>query len=168
MASLTDLRPLTWQDVLDDPSLQDLPYKIELNSRGYIEMSPATNLHGLYQVRIGDLLRDLTTDGKRLVECSVETRDGVKVADVAWLSNPFHAQFGLSTPYPQAPELCVEIISPSNTPQAIAEKIELYLEQGAVEVWTCDLQGQVRFYGAAGMLEQSVLVQGFPSTVTLE
>jgi hypothetical protein len=55
MAATTDTRPLTWQDVINDPSLQDLPYKIELNKRGNIEMSPATNLHGLYQVSIGDL-----------------------------------------------------------------------------------------------------------------
>jgi Uma2 family endonuclease len=80
------------------------------------------------------LLRDHAPAGRRITECSVETRDGVKVADVAWLSKAFFTQFGNVTPYPQAPEICVEIISPSNTPQAILEKIELYLEQGAVGV----------------------------------
>jgi Uma2 family endonuclease len=168
MAATTDTRPLTWQDVINDPSLQDLPYKIELNKRGNIEMSPATNLHGLYQVSIGDLLRDHAPIGRRITECSVETRDGVKVADVAWLSKAFFAQFGNVTPYPQAPEICVEIISPSNTPQAILEKIELYLERGAVEVWTCDLQGSVQYFNNDGSLEQSGLVPGFPNTITLE
>jgi hypothetical protein len=31
---------LRWAEVVRDPSLQDLPYKIELNARGKIEMSP--------------------------------------------------------------------------------------------------------------------------------
>ena len=184
MAAVTDTRPLTWQDVINDPSLQDLPYKIELNKRGNIEMSPATNLHGLYQVSIGDLLRDHAPAGRRITECSVETRDGVKVADVAWLSKAFFAQFGNVTPYPQAPEICVEIIrhyqkvetwlhqdfdiKTRNTPQAILEKIELYLGQGAVEVWTCNLQGSVKFFNNDGSLEQSGLVPGFPNTITLE
>ena len=39
MARLYD----TDRGVRRDPSLRDLPYKIELNSRGKIEMSPASN-----------------------------------------------------------------------------------------------------------------------------
>jgi len=33
---------LRWAEVMRDPSLQNLPYKIELNARGKIEMSPAS------------------------------------------------------------------------------------------------------------------------------
>ena len=40
---------LRWAQVVRDPSLQDLPYKIELNARGKIEMSPASNRHVLLQ-----------------------------------------------------------------------------------------------------------------------
>ena len=36
---------LRWAEVMRDPTLQDLPYKIELNVRGKIEMSPAWKLH---------------------------------------------------------------------------------------------------------------------------
>lgn len=164
----TPIKPLTWQDVLNDPSLQDLPYKIELNERGEIVMSPATNLHGLYQIEIADLLKTLTNSGKRISECSVQTRKGVKVADVAWLSREFVALNGLDTPYDRAPDVCVEIISPSNTKAATREKIRLYLERGAREVWTCDLEGNVRFYGVDGTLEQSAVVPGFPVKVSLE
>jgi Uma2 family endonuclease len=165
---LSPTRPLTWQDVLDDPSLQDLPYKIELNERGEIVMSPATNLHGLYQSEINILLRAILSEGRCITECSVQTRKGVKVADVAWLSKEFIAQHGFDTPYDRAPDVCVEIISPSNSKTAIREKIKLYLERGAKEVWTCDLEGNVRFYGADGNLERSEVVTKFPARVTLE
>ena len=32
-----------WDEALHDPSLQDLPYKIEINAWGKVEMSPASN-----------------------------------------------------------------------------------------------------------------------------
>ncbi len=39
---------MTWQEVIQHPSLQDLPFKIELNAQGVIEMSPATNTGMVY------------------------------------------------------------------------------------------------------------------------
>jgi Uma2 family endonuclease len=165
---LTDQRPITWQDVLDDPSLKNLPYKIELNRRGQIEMSPATNLHNIYQIAITDLLLEFAAHGKRFQECSIETSNGVRVADAVWLSKEFLALHGRVTPYTRAPEICIEIISPSNTSEEMLEKIGLYLERGALEVWTCNLQGEIKFFDANGTLERSKLVPGFPTMVTLE
>ena len=43
---------LRWDEVLKDPSLQDLPYKIELNAWGNVEMSPASNRHGRLQISL--------------------------------------------------------------------------------------------------------------------
>ena len=31
-----------WQEMQEDPTLRDLPYKIELNAWGKVEMSPAS------------------------------------------------------------------------------------------------------------------------------
>jgi hypothetical protein len=42
-----------WDEALREPSLQDLPYKIELNSWGKLEMSPASNRHGAVAVAAG-------------------------------------------------------------------------------------------------------------------
>jgi len=67
-------------DVLNDESLRDLPYKIELNEYRKIEMSPASNQHGLYQAEITQLLTKLPS-GKVITECSIQTSQGVKVAD---------------------------------------------------------------------------------------
>ncbi len=53
--------------------------------------------------------------GKIIMECSIDTADGVKVADVAWASDEFILENGYQTPYLKAPEICVEIVSPSNT-----------------------------------------------------
>ena len=125
---------MTWQEVIDSPYLQNLPFKIELSKWGKVEMSPESNLHGMRQVEISSELRK-KRGGVVVSNCSIQTDDGVRVADVAWISNALYAQFGTLTPYPQAPELCVEIMSPSNTWAEMHMKAGLYLKAGAKEVW---------------------------------
>lgn len=125
---------LTWADVMANPFLKDLPFKIELNKWGRIEMSPASNENGRIQYNIGKEL-DQRPGGSVVVECSIATSDGVRVADVAWVSDARLAGFGNATPYPQAPEICVEVMSPSNTWGEMHMKAGLYLQAGAEEVW---------------------------------
>jgi Uma2 family endonuclease len=134
---------MTWADVMANPFLKDLPFKIELNKWGKIEMSPASNQHGMLQYAVGKEL-DQRPGGRVLVECSIATTDGVRVADVAWVSDARLAQLGDVTPYPQAPEVCVEIMSPSNSWGEMHMKAGLYLQAGAEEVWVVGLDGQRR------------------------
>jgi Uma2 family endonuclease len=103
---------LRWAEVARDPALRDLPYKIELNLYGKIEMSPANNRHARLQGYVaGEFARQLA-NGEVLTECPVLTGIGVRVPDVAWASSGFLAAHGETTPFPQAPEICVEIVSP--------------------------------------------------------
>ena len=132
---------MTWQEVIDNPYLQNLPFKIELSKWGKVEMSPASNLHGRRQVEISSELSK-KRGGVVIAECSIQTDDGVRVADVAWISDALYAQFGTQTPYPQAPEVCVEIMSPSNTWAEMHMKAAPYLKAGAKEVWIEPLEGK--------------------------
>jgi hypothetical protein len=43
---------LRWAQVCNDPLLQDLPAKIELNALGVIASSPAGNRHGIRQAAV--------------------------------------------------------------------------------------------------------------------
>jgi Uma2 family endonuclease len=156
---------MTWQEICDDPSLQDLPYKIETNEYGQIVLSPASNQHSYYQGRILNLLNDHLEQGKVLPECSVETTKGVKVPDVVWFSDYFFNHHGFTTPYPAAPELCVEVVSPSNSDREIQEKTALYFASGAREVWTCDSFGNLDFYDEHGSIPSSTLFPSFPEKV---
>jgi antitoxin component YwqK of YwqJK toxin-antitoxin module len=45
------------------------------------------------------------------------------------------------------------------------EKRELYFENGAIEVWICNENGDISFYNSEGKLEQSVLFSKFPQKV---
>jgi Uma2 family endonuclease len=145
---------MTWTDVLTDESLQDLPYKIELNEWGEIVMSPAANWHGNFQYRIGRQLEKQLGD-TILLECSITTALGVKVADVAWCSSEFLAQYGYETPYPRAPELCIEVVSPSNSRKQMREKMKLYFAAGARECWLVWQSGEVEIFDETGQIAQS-------------
>ena len=159
---------MNWQDVLTDKSLQNLPYKIELNKTGRIEMSPATNWHAYWQYEIAGILREqLRSKGMGFTEASIDTLEGVKVADVAWMSNQFYKLHKHQTPFLEAPEICVEIVSPSNTQEEMLEKQQLYFERGASEVWFCTLKGQMQFFDKDGKLEYSALVKNFPQKLEI-
>ena len=54
-----------WYEVLGDASLRNLPYKIELNAWGKVEMSPASVNHGRLQLALGAELRQQFQDGSR-------------------------------------------------------------------------------------------------------
>lgn len=157
---------MDWQEVCDEPTLRNLPFKIELNRFGKVVMSPASNWRGILQMRIGRNLVEKTTGGEVISECSVETSDGIKVADVAWGSDSFLADNGTTTPYHAAPEICVEILSPSNSEEEMQLKRALYFEAGAKEVWECDEDGVMAFHIATGGAGSSSLAPGFPGRVS--
>jgi Uma2 family endonuclease len=124
-----------WLQMIEDPLLAAIPYKVELNEKGAIEVSPASNRHGMLQAFIAGELRRLRPDGTTFTECSIETQIGVRVPDAAWASQSFIARHRLTTPFANAPEICIEVLSPSNTVAAMNEKVAAYLEAGAIEVW---------------------------------
>ena len=102
---------MTWDEITCNPLLRNLPFKVETNRFGQIVMTEKTNAQGAAQFAIGRAIDRSKNGGRIIFGCSIMTSDGVKVASVAWLSNQFVAQHGYSTPYPKAPELCVEIVS---------------------------------------------------------
>jgi Uma2 family endonuclease len=158
---------MKWADVLQDKSLQDLPYKIETNQFGQIVMSPASPLQGMIQAEIVFLIKSLSSTGRAISECPVETNDGVKVPDVAWASDELRKQYRGDVSFAVAPEICVEICSPSNSSAEILQKTALYFLHGAHEVWTCDLAGQVRFFTPEGEQPRSALFPAFPTQINV-
>lgn len=153
---------MNWSDVLADPSLQHLPYKIELDEWGRIVMSPASNRHGRLQGRLANHLGRFFNEDEVITGCSVATSAGVRVADVAWTSPAFRARRGDETPFSAAPDLCIEIVSPSNSRIMMQEKIGLYLGAGAREVWLVQEDGRVSVYGPDGPRSDSLFGIALP------
>ncbi len=146
---------MEWPEVINNPILKDLPFKIELNKFGKILMSPASNQHGRIQSRMAANLINKLPSGEVITECSIQTPEGVKVADVAWASNEFINTFAYETPYPKAPEICIEIVSPSNSKAEISEMVNLYLAKGAQEVWVVYEDSRILTFAHTGEIEKS-------------
>jgi Uma2 family endonuclease len=128
-------------------------------------IAPTSNLHGNLQIKIAMKLMQLLNEGEVSANVSIQTSNGVKVADVAWASADFISQHGFETPYSMAPEICVEIIFPGNTKEEMAEKRELYLAKGAKEVWFCEESGEMVFFTYDGRLAASKIYPDFPANI---
>jgi Uma2 family endonuclease len=151
-----------WDELVRDPSLRDLPYKVETNSRGQIVLTPHKAEHSDLQEDIQNLLRTYAPGGRQPPEYPITTSDGVKKADVVWMSSERRAEMRKTGDPPTlAPEICVEVLSPNNRWANIKEKIDLYREAGAEEVWVVDTERRVRFFGAEEM-EASAFVPDAP------
>ncbi len=155
---------MQWQEVCEHPSLQNLPFKIELNEKGQILMSPVKVYHSAFQGKISRLLPE---NGMALPECAIATTKGTKVADIAWCSEQRFNLIKHEAECSIAPEVCIEVVSSSNTKLEMEEKRGLYFSAGAVEVWICNENGVINFFDAGGQLEKSNLIPEFPSVVRL-
>jgi len=143
-----------YRGLCEDLRFANLPGKIELDVWGRILMSPASNYHSAVQTALSGKLAAL--GGRAFVEASVLTPTGVLVADVAWASDEFMRTHGFETPYTRAPELCVEVASPSNSRKELSEKVAAYLGAGAEEVWILYPQSKrCEFHGRQGLAQSS-------------
>jgi Uma2 family endonuclease len=157
-----------WRELARWPELARWQTKIETDRFGRIVMSPPPLYdHTRYVARIIKLLNQLLPGGEALAETPIVTLDGIKVADAAWISPEYGAQLESQHPVAleRAPEICVEVLSPSNTAAEMEEKRALYFEAGAAEVWICDLDGRMAFY-VPQLNKNSRLCVGFPTEIS--
>ena len=148
---------MRYRALCEDPMYADVPGKFELDVWGRVLMSPPpSNYHGALQFRLGQKLASLA--GQVLVEASVVTAKGVFVTDVAWASAQFIGRHKFETPFTSAPEICIEVVSPSNSVKELTDQRVAYLAAGAQEVWIVYPQSKrCEFYGPRGLLESSAV-----------
>lgn len=98
---------------------------------------------------------------------NIDTSEGTRAADVAAMSAEKRAQYRGVESLPCSPEICVEVLSDSNTDEEMVEKRRLFGERGCVEFWTCGPNGMMTFRHAADgtVLSQSKLCLEFPSAI---
>ena len=156
---------MQWQEVCENQTLKNLPFKIELNSQGKVLMAPVKVNHSILQGKIiGHLYQNLT-GGEALAGCAIKTKHGTKIADVAWATYDLLEKIENEIECSVAPEICIEVLSFSNTKREINEKKEIYFEQGAIEFWVCDSFGNISFFVKKGKIEHSNLAKSFPISI---
>jgi Uma2 family endonuclease len=154
-----------WHEIVNDPLLNDLPYKVKTNARGQILLSPHTLQHADAQGRLLDLLRTHTDEGRGFPKFPVCTEAGIKQIDVAWTDSDRISRIRDSGDPPTvAPNICIEVMSDANDWEEMHEKRALYREAGAEEVWIVDRDEQIHVF-RDDEREHSDLVHEFPSSL---
>jgi Uma2 family endonuclease len=140
-----------WDAACRDPELAKLSHKVELNEWGKVELTPpAPPIHGSVAFRVAQTLV-ATLGGDASVECPILTDIGVRVPDAVWVPEARRAELRSKQPLAVAPEICVEVLSPTNAPEELADKTRAYLLAGAQEVIWVDPESQrIRYFGADG------------------
>lgn len=143
-----------YRALCDDPLYTNVPGKIELDLWGRMVMSPPSAYHSLVQGRLCQRLAAL--GGETFAEAPIATVAGLFVADLAWASAQFMRAHAGETPLMRAPELCIEVVSPSNSRKELREKVDAYLAAGAEEVWIIYLATErCEFYSGQGPMPRS-------------
>ena len=162
---------MLWEALCVDPQLADLPYKVETNERGQLLMRPAGTSHSRWQARatrtLGSMVDAAGLGGEVLTECAVLTAQGIKVPDLAWISDQSWSGRTNQNLLMAAPEICIEVMSPSNTAAEMADKAALYFASGASEVWILDASGRMRFLQSQGVRTASNIIPSFPAVLAL-
>lgn len=129
--------------------------KQELVKGEIVTMPPPGFEHGDIQLTIGSLLKQFVRAqglGRVTVESGVKTEQGpdtVRGPDIAFWSKE---RLPLDQPRPKgypdvAPDLCAEVLSPSNRLGQIRDKIQEYFARGVRMVWIVDPEDHtVRVY----------------------
>jgi Uma2 family endonuclease len=166
----TEINLRRWAELLADGEMAKFEGRIETDRHGHALLSPLADVkHGNFQAELGCLLRTSFSIGRVFIECPISTADGVRVADVAWASPESVQELGDKVCFPRGPEIRVEIVSASNSRTEIKEKVALFFDAGAKEVWLCSESGLMTFFaaGTAQPMPASKLSPEFPAKVEL-
>jgi Uma2 family endonuclease len=156
--------------------------RVEIVQGEMIEMPPVGMLHHLVA---GNIYRALYSfvehhesgyvfmDGLLcLLDIQGEGIRGAVVPDVCFIVRERISRgYDLSRPFPGAPDLAVEVMSPSDSVEAVLAKVRLYLEKGSQQVWVVYpqqreihqyIQGEagVHTYSGTDVIDTSALFPG--------
>ena len=128
-------RLMTADELLDMP---DDGYRYELIRGELIRMSPTGNLHGKYTNRVDYSLTDFVEDNYLGEVYAAETgyildpdSHTVRAPDVSFISRERLEEIGETDRYfPAAPDLAVEVISPSDRYAEVEAKVLEWLDAG--------------------------------------
>jgi Uma2 family endonuclease len=123
--------------------LPDDDYKYELVEGGLIRMAPTGGEHGVLTVRLGRLLDEYVEAHDLGIVCGAETGfvlrrtpDTVRAPDAAFIAKDHMPASGVPKTYwPFAPDLAVEVVSPSDRFDEVQTKVAEYLTAGTRLVW---------------------------------
>ena len=120
--------------------LPDREFRFELRHGQTVEMPPAIHRHKFMQQPLLRLLSaSAGSAGEIVMEMAFRIGElNYRVADLAFVSRGLWDAIPQEGYLARAPELVMEVLSPSNTVAEMRDKRKLYLENGSQEFWVVD------------------------------
>jgi Uma2 family endonuclease len=144
----------------------DFDARWETNGQGQIIMNPPIGLpHAKRAAKISSEIKGRVPGWQVWPEVGIHTADGIKAPDLAVAPPGFVESVDQRGFLLAAPDLCVEVMSPSNSWEEMRHKALLYLAAGAREVWVCGEAGELVFFDGSGTRAESSLVPGMPKKI---
>lgn len=138
--------------VADVERLPDDGYRYDLIAGQLIRMSPAGALHGEIASRIGRHLGNVADVARLGVVFGAETGFVLREPDVMLAPDAAFVRAERLPPRADwrgylrlAPDLAVEVVSPSDRWRDVMDKVDQYLQAGVQRVWVLDPQRQAAF-----------------------
>ena len=116
-------------------------FRYELHHGEMVKLAPPKHKHHDIQHNLLYLLHTAAGPlGRAVAEMGFRALPDheFRVADVAFVSRERWRQIAQDGNLQGAPELTIEVLSPSNTASEMLEKEQLCLENGALELWVVD------------------------------
>ncbi|NDG70143.1 MAG: ABC transporter ATP-binding protein [Proteobacteria bacterium] len=115
---------------------------------------------------ISALLARSLPNGHVLVDVPIETKDGIRKADVAWISNARRATLCREPAYSGAPEICVHLKSHETNDNEFFKNRNLLMKSGAKENWICSSDGVIEVHKVTP--SAAPLIAGVQNLINLE
>jgi len=154
--------------VCDAPALEAADFYTEgLHLHGATHFSGGTGSRRSEMVgAISSFLARSLPSGHVLVDVPIETGDGVRIADVAWISEARRSTLCRLPAYSGAPEICVHLVKNN-----LCEKEQIRIngklfKMGAKENWICSPDGRIdirKFHSKA-----SLIIRDMPSQLNID
>jgi Uma2 family endonuclease len=116
-------------------------FRYELRHGELVQVPFPKFKHSLIQETLRDLFTKASADtGRAYVELGFRALPDreYRRADVTWVSKSRRAEQDLEGYFRGAPDIVIEVLSPSNTVAEMLEKRNLCLENGSREFWVAD------------------------------
>lgn len=101
---------------------------------------------GLFTGQISQLLATRFPNGRIAYQVPIETSDGVRTADLGWISDSRMKTMRTEPHWSAAPDICVNVVSMSRPLNQIASDNQHFLSLGAREAWIVYRDGKITRY----------------------
>lgn len=161
--------------------------RVEVINGEFVEMTPVGGKHhfigrNIFRILdpfvVANKLGEVFFDG--LIYLMFKKSKGLRgalVPDVSFIAKAaIPADWNIQRPFPGAPTLAIEILSPDDDPIQMLAKIRLYLKAGTAQVWVfypeqqeihqyrADTPDVVRVYTGDGVIDAEALLSGLKLT----